>query len=347
MKKLLPVLLAAVLLMSCTGSAAEASQPWQDAYTGILSEYTAKWGTTRNDAAVEFSYLLCDMDMDGVPELIVKTGTCEADYMVSVYTFRNGAAVKAGETGAGHSSFYGDSEGGGLIVHCGHMGFAYAMRYWLSEDGLSCEELFEDDLNSRLVEDPDAWYYPVADYVPGAYPLTLCETDKLLPLTHYEEICAYLAGNYPKADGIEFPNQDRDFYAKVILENKPVTAVPVDRFAGSPGAVRFQDLLKQNVAAPWMYGNLKIDSMQTADLNGDGRLECILELSEESGSSPMRFFLSEQDGTVYVYLQNYAYDGVSVDENGNLLVTSSYDSALSLYRLVFDRDASMLLALRR
>ena len=95
-----------------------------------------------------------------------------------------------------------------------------------------------------------------------------------------------------------------------------------------------------------MSGDLEIREMQTADLNGDGQLECVLSLSTADGGNPMRFFLSEQDGTVYVYIENYTYDSMTVDGNGNLLTVSSYDpSYITRSRLVFDEAECFLLDL--
>ena len=51
-------------------------------------------------------YYLYDMDGDGVKELLLQEGTCEADYMYQVYTIANGAAVSLGELSGGHTSVF-------------------------------------------------------------------------------------------------------------------------------------------------------------------------------------------------------------------------------------------------
>lgn len=66
-------------------------------------------------------YFFFDINRDGTPELWVKTGTCEADYMLHVYTYDNGMR-QIYEGGAGHSSFYSGTNY--IIQICAHMGYS-------------------------------------------------------------------------------------------------------------------------------------------------------------------------------------------------------------------------------
>lgn len=50
-------------------------------------------------------YFLFDINCDSLPELFVKTGTCEANFMISVYALKNKRMKKVFETEAGHSEF--------------------------------------------------------------------------------------------------------------------------------------------------------------------------------------------------------------------------------------------------
>ena len=84
MKRLTGLLLALCIGFGLlTGSiSAAAENGWQEAYRGVLDELVRNRDPQyRNDVAIESSYLLYDVDKDGTPELIMKTGTCEADYM--------------------------------------------------------------------------------------------------------------------------------------------------------------------------------------------------------------------------------------------------------------------------
>ncbi|MBP3210285.1 MAG: hypothetical protein J6M64_10350 [Oscillospiraceae bacterium] len=342
------LLLCLMLVFSVLQPTAWAENPaesWQEAYRTVLDGTIAEQDPAyRNDVAIENSYLLYDVDKDGIPEMVIKTGTCEADYTGTLYTFRNGKAEKVDIFGLGHSSLYSYPEGNGIVIHNGHMGFAYGMHLTLRDGVLDGEEIFEDDLNSRLMEDENAEYIPVENFVPGARYLDLYEAEKSLPITRYEEMMQYREGIFPEATEGRWPNDDEAFFRKVMDENKPVVALSVDRYSNNPGLIGFQDLLKKDVAVPWMEGDLKILGMQEADLNGDGKLECVVDLAEtEDSYSIVRCYLSEQDGTVYAYLQNYAPRELHIDSNGNLQMITDYDT--SLHRLICDGEEALLMTL--
>lgn len=313
---------------------ASAEEPtWVKAYEQVLesrkiqiSEEPAEYSTP------ELWYLVCDIDKDGTPEMIIKTGTCEADYHGGIYTFQNGRAFQIGEElGLGHSSFYSDPGENGIILMYGHMGYASASRISI-QDGYMEEPLYEDNLNERLQEEPDAVYVYPGDVIPGSVYLTLCRGNLTLPLTHYEEITRYL-------EVAHYPNNDPTFYSSLMTNNGEVFAVTGDGFTNSPGRIGFQDLLRQNVAANWMQGDLQILSASAADLNGDGQLECVLSASQ--GGSEMRIVLSEQDDVVYAYLMNYT-DGYELAPDGCFRTTQYY---ITRSRLIFDGQQAFLLTL--
>ena len=343
MRKTVSIFFIVVLLLCNSTASCADGEEWKQAYSAVLEEITSFWEPRKDDLAVEYSYFIYDVDKDGIPELVIKTGTCEADYMAVIYSCREGRAVKIEEVGAGHSSFYGDLNHEGLIIYQGHMGYAYACRYTIHDSRLEAEKLFEDDLYARLENDPDAYYHPVSDFVPGAIPLTLIEAYNPLAITHYDEICAGLASSLPSSDNLFYPQNDPDFYTKLISNDSVVFAYGTDRFANSPGEISFHSLLKKDAAARWMNGDLIIRDMLAADLNGDGQLECILNLSEEDGNSPVRFFLSEEDGTLYVYIQNYSYNSLIAEKDGSFQLISEYDQLH--YRLIFEKEHCFLLQL--
>ena len=320
-------------LLSVQASAEEPA--WAAAYEQILAERRKLISEgTWEYSTPDLSYLVYDIDKDATPELIYKTGTCEADYHGAIYTFRDGRAFQIGEDLAlGHSSFYSDPGENGIILMWGHMGYASAVRISI-KDGYAEEPLYEDDLNSRLQADPDAEYVYPYDVIPGSVYLTLCRGDILLPLTHYEEIRAYLEGS-----GAHYPNNDAAFYADLMMNNGEVYAVTADGFTNSPGRIGFQDLLRQDAAANWMQSDLQILSAAAADLNGDGQLECVLSAS--GGGSEMRIILSEQDGVVYAYLMNYT-DGYALDPDGCFRTTQYY---ITRSRLIFDGAQAFLLTM--
>ncbi len=334
-QKLLCLGFCLALLAGLFPAQASAEEPaWAAAYKQtldgqkqLISEGSWEFG------APDLSYLVYDIDKDGTPELVIKTGTCEADYHGWIYAFRDGQAVQVGgELGLGHSSFYSDPGENGIILMYGHMGYASAQRISVG-DGYEAETLYEDDLNARLQEDPDAAYVYPGDVVRGSLYLTLCRGDILLPLTHYEEISRYLEG--PAA--VHYPNSDAAFYSSLMTNNGEVFAVTADGFTNSPGHISFHELLRQNTAADWMQEDLQILSAAAADLNGDGQLECVLAAGHDG--SEMRIVLSEQDGLVYAYLMNHT-DGYVLDFDGCFRSTRYF---ISRYRLIFDGAQAFLL----
>ena len=336
-------LFAMLPVWAVSGSAEDTG--WQEAYRGVLDRIIAERDPRfSREVTQENSYLLYDVEKDGTPELIVKMGTCEADYTGVLYTFRDGAAEKVDEFGLGHSSLYSDPNENGIIVYYGHMAYAYGMRLALENGVLNGEQIFEDDLYSRLQEEENAEYVPPESFVPGARYLDLYDAKSNLPLTHYEEMEQYRAGNFSGATEAYWPNDYGDFYSDLIRENGQVVALSADPYCNNPGQIGFLDLLKKDVAAPWMGGDLQILCAQEADLNGDGKPECVVDLAETADSySIVRCYLAEQDGTVYAYLQNYAPRELHIDGNGNLLTVTEYAS--SLHRLVFDGEECGLMTL--
>ena len=96
-------------------------QLWQTAYKALMKDLVSGNfgedlpffgylpGDPEYDQLMEYGYgvngyYLYDVDKDGVPELVVKFGTCEADFDGRLYLFDGENAVYAGEIPLGHSA---------------------------------------------------------------------------------------------------------------------------------------------------------------------------------------------------------------------------------------------------
>ena len=251
MRKSICLLCACLILafgiLSVQASAEDETPAWVTAYEQLLTEWNAQIPEEPGDFDVvpEISYLVYDVDKDGIPELIAKIGTCEADYHGALYTFRDGKAFQVGEElGLGHASLYSDPGENGIILMWGHMGFASAVRISIA-DGYTEEPLYEDDLNARLEEDPDADYIYPGDVIPGSVYLTMCRGGLTLPLTHYDEIRRILEGEKPAVTGRTVSEPGPCLFENLINGSGEVYAVTADGFTNSPGRIGFQDLLPE------------------------------------------------------------------------------------------------------
>ena len=91
------------------------------------------------------TYGLCDLDGDGVLEMLVMEGTCEADFIWHVYTVGEMGAKEVGSFGGGHSKLYLDDEDGVLCVY-GQMGHERIDRITYDGQYISIHTLQEQDL---------------------------------------------------------------------------------------------------------------------------------------------------------------------------------------------------------
>ena len=102
----------------------------RDEYIRLLSANTI----TGSD--YDEGYFLYDIDNNGIPELWIKNGTCEADYVLHVYTYKDGIK-KIGELWAGHIGGY--YKGNGYLLRSGgQMGYYFYEK--LAYNGTSITE---------------------------------------------------------------------------------------------------------------------------------------------------------------------------------------------------------------
>lgn len=95
--------------------------------------------TTDGNATV--TYTLKDFNKDNIPELILKYGTCEADFMIDIITINSELQpiVLKGEIGGGHTSFACDKNDGNFVLAQGSMG--YGAFIWYSVSGETPERV--------------------------------------------------------------------------------------------------------------------------------------------------------------------------------------------------------------
>ena len=110
------------------------------------------------------SLCLYDMNQDGFPELIILTGSCEADYMYTVYTVVDGKLINCGELSGSHSALYTNGSGK-LVRYAGHMGVYGIDISTLDGTTLNTQEIASGILDdSKNEEYPDLDNYGYGDY---------------------------------------------------------------------------------------------------------------------------------------------------------------------------------------
>lgn len=112
-------------------------------YKNVLSNTEYKYEEYMGGDYLEYG--LCDMDGDGILELIVKEGTSEADFVWRVYTISETGAKDVGSFGGSHSVLYTDSEPGILCAH-GQMGHEEIERITYDGQYISVQTLISQDL---------------------------------------------------------------------------------------------------------------------------------------------------------------------------------------------------------
>ena len=82
--------------------------------------YNAKFNKLGKKAEASF---FTDVNNDKKADMLVLYGTCEADYTIRLYMYKNGKVVYKAKTGGGHSTFKAYPNHKGFIRHYGHMGY--------------------------------------------------------------------------------------------------------------------------------------------------------------------------------------------------------------------------------
>ena len=315
--------------------------PWQKSYAEFLTnlrsaeyrhalgELTFPGGNVPSD-----SYSLYDVDKDGVPELFLKCGTCEADYYTLGYTFRGGQLSALGSFPSGHSSLYTVPGENGIIFREGHMGYGSIEKFSLTDGGSigPWETLLtetEEDTRRDGYTDP-AELVPGSELIPSCYTCTQFRPADspalLLPVYDYQ--------------GREFPApmeeaEVRAVISKVLYKNAFLFGVSGDGFHGDTGPVTLEEYLRPGAAYPYGDQPLAVQKTAWADVNGDGQTDCLLWLEQQREKWTGQFcaVLSAEGDTVYTYFFDSPQD-VTVAPDGTVTFQffEDYWERVSFYR---------------
>ena len=118
-------------------------------------------GGTDAEFGIYNNYYFYDIDKDGVKEMILQTGTCEADYMYDIYTIENGTAKYIGQTNGGHTGFYEDENGGTepyIVGLTAHMGYETVFHLSINNGQIQIEVI-----SNRELQEEDEYYNASAE----------------------------------------------------------------------------------------------------------------------------------------------------------------------------------------
>ena len=335
------------------------AEPWRSAYKAFLTELCTQEAAVRDTdrpdydpnaypgevGALSSGYALYDIDKDGVPELLVRFGDCEAADHTKIYTFRDGEMALAGDLPSGHTSFYTSPGENAMVWNWGHMGAHYVEELRLADGVLEQETVFEETLT-----DPDAEYTDMTDIVPGSR--YLWEARTTLGLWMQEE-----TGTVP-VEPLTLPIDDygrqrtaetasetaRAAIEAVLAGERPLVGVSADGFGGDTGEMALGDYLAPGGVDPWVESPQTLSRLTWLDVDGDGCTDCVLALTDEAGAPDQYVVLSLQGETVYAYCVNYfsgslGTDGVFRDDWGSAFALSFRDRQCYLYTPETDTQA--------
>ena len=330
-------------------------QRWQTAYKALMKDLVSGNfgedipffgylpGDSEYDQLMEYGYgvdgyYLYDVDKDDVPELMVKFGTCEADYDGRLYTFDGEKAVYVGEFPLGHSGLATCPSQNGVILNYGHMGGAYMQKMTLKNGELEFEEL----LSETLGDDPDASYTLPGEVIPGADTLSEMKQEDTLPFDTYEIWSVNMSADLNATTIADETLEQR--YLDTILHNGTVVGITADGYGGDTGTCTMEEYLGPNMVNQYADAGMVVEAYTYIDMNEDGTEECVLRLrgadpEESDDLSGKWVVLSEQDGTMYAYCINYQMT-YTLLENGAFRPNDAYST--NNFRILFDKDQCFL-----
>ena len=289
---------------------------WQKAYKKFLEEDIL--GTVDEDFFSLEEYFLADIDdtyNTNIPEICIRTGTCEADYQLVIYAYDESSKEVKSLVGtdniyAGHTTYY-QGPSGDLYAYAGFMGGLTVTK--ITDVGTGKpkqEEIFTQDTNPG-----EDWKEgdPIEDYKT----MTEIIGEKMVPLPcfsldFYAGLIWYLNLPYATADGTkEQENADQAF--SDALYGKIEVFATGDRFyQGIRGKTTIEKLLKPQGIDSYNNGSYKLGQYVYTDANFDGQQEMLIHLESvgNTDSTDSYILLSYQEGGVFAYvLPSLTYNG--------------------------------------
>lgn len=254
--------------------AAPAANPTTgDIYTDVIAQYRV----ASDKEVYPYTYAMADLNLDGYPELMVKTGNCEANFVYEIWTKgADGKAVKIGTARGFHSQLYYNDQTGllysNMCIQDAQSISSYAMVSGTLQETLLCN-----------------WGLRDSDYYRqnGYYDLT--RMDHVFLLVE-NDINDYVFQNSALQSGNDSAMTIDEYAAHVngassnqnqFEEDKHlVTEAPQQQETTPPAAAASEDTLKEQVLSK--CGNSPLDWYYD-DFDGDGNKEAFAMAYQDDG----------------------------------------------------------------
>lgn len=244
-----------------------------DIYTDVIAQYRI----ASDKEVYPYSYAMADLNLDGYPELMVKTGNCEANYAYEIWTKgADGKAVKIGTARGFHSQLYYNDQ----------TGLLYSNMCIQDAQSISSYTMVSGTLQETLLCD---WGLRNSDYYRqnGYYDLT--RMDHVFLLVE-NDINDYVFQNSALQSGNDSAMTIDEYAAHVngassnqnqSEEDKHlVTEAPQQQKTTPPAAAASEDTLKEQVLSK--CGNNLLDWYYD-DFDGDGNKEAFALAYRDNG----------------------------------------------------------------
>ena len=254
--------------------AAPAANPTTgDIYTDVIAQYRV----ASDKEVYPYTYAMADLNLDGYPELMVKTGNCEANFVYEIWTKgADGKAVKIGTARGFHSQLYYNDQ----------TGLLYGNMCIQDTQCISSYEMVSGTLQETLLCN---WELRNSDYYRqnGYYDLTRMDHVFLLVENDIDDYVfqnSALQGGNDSAMTIEeyaahvngtTSNQNQSEEDKHL-----VTEAPQQQGTTPPAAAASEDTLKEQVLSK--CGNSPLDWYYD-DFDGDGNKEAFAMAYRDNG----------------------------------------------------------------
>lgn len=244
-----------------------------DIYTDVIAQYRI----ASDKEVYPYSYAMADLNLDGYPELMVKTGNCEANFVYEIWTKgADGKAVKIGTARGFHSQLYYNDQ----------TGLLYSNMCIQDAQSISSYTMVSGTLQETLLCD---WGLRNSDYYRqnGYYDLT--RMDHVFLLVE-NDINDYVFQNSALQSGNDSAMTIDEYAAHVngassnqnqSEEDKHlVTEAPQQQETTPPAAAASEDTLKEQVLSK--CGNSSLDWYYD-DFDGDGNKEAFAMAYRDNG----------------------------------------------------------------